>query len=35
MIVFSAIGFTGMGLSIIGAIIGIIGGVSALVEKAD
>jgi len=35
VIVFSTIGFTGMGFSILGAIIGIIGGVAALIEKSD
>ncbi len=35
VIIFSVMGFTGMGFSILGAIIGIIGGAIALIEKSD
>ena len=34
VLIFSIIGFTGMGLSILGAIIGIIGGIIALTRKS-
>jgi hypothetical protein len=34
VLIFSIIGFTGMGLSIIGAIIGIIGGIISLIKES-
>jgi hypothetical protein len=35
VIIFSVIGFTGMGFSILGSILGIIGGVAALIDKSN
>jgi hypothetical protein len=35
VLIFSVIGFTGMGFSILGAIIGIIGGIIALTERSS